>query len=188
MWHKGADDTMLNPIFWKKVQGQNILGGNRLQNAKYLVSKCCLKWKPMVTKHHTIRLIIIEQDTSGETIGNNKWHSTQDLRTPQTQSYRLWWGAASPILNDTPCVCIYTSYNQKSYKECIRMDNFIWTQVSGRKQRLSGGNTSSNPNVTVLIPRPVIVINWMERVCQRHWCNHTPTLLFESKTHKSINS
>ena len=40
---------MLNPMFWKKVQGQNILGDERLQNAKYLVSKCCLKRIPMVT-------------------------------------------------------------------------------------------------------------------------------------------
>ena len=30
---------------------------------------------------------------------------------------RLWSGAASPIPNDTPCVCIYTSYNPNSYKE-----------------------------------------------------------------------
>ena len=34
---KGSDGTMLNPIFWKKVQGQNILGGEWLQNTKYLV-------------------------------------------------------------------------------------------------------------------------------------------------------
>ena len=25
MWYKGADGTMLNPIFWKKVQGKNSL-------------------------------------------------------------------------------------------------------------------------------------------------------------------
>ena len=46
---KGSDGTMLNPIFWKKVQGQNILGGERLQNAKYLASKSCLKQIPKVT-------------------------------------------------------------------------------------------------------------------------------------------
>ena len=27
---KGSDGTMLNPIFWKKVQGQKILGGEGL--------------------------------------------------------------------------------------------------------------------------------------------------------------
>ena len=31
--------------------------------------------------------------------------------SPEIQSNRMWWGAASPILNDTPVVCIYTSYN-----------------------------------------------------------------------------
>ena len=45
----------------------------------------------------------------------------------QKQSYRLWWDAASPILNDTPCVCIYTPYNQNSYKECIRIDKYALT-------------------------------------------------------------
>ena len=46
---KGSNGTMLNPIFWKKVQGKNILGGERLQNTKHLVSKCCLKQIPNVT-------------------------------------------------------------------------------------------------------------------------------------------
>ena len=58
-------------------------------------------------KHPSISLFIIEQDTIGETKENNKLHSTQEPRTPKTQSYRLWWGAASPILNDTPCVCTH---------------------------------------------------------------------------------
>ena len=36
---KGSDGSMLNPIFWYKVQGQNTLWSERLQNAKYLESK-----------------------------------------------------------------------------------------------------------------------------------------------------
>ena len=32
--------------------------------------------------------------------------------SPEIQSYRTWWGATSPILNDTPVVCIYTSFNR----------------------------------------------------------------------------
>ena len=51
---------MLNLIFWKKVQG-----GERLQNTKYLVSKCCLK-NTNGHKHPSISLFIIEQDTIGE--------------------------------------------------------------------------------------------------------------------------
>ena len=45
-------------------------------------------------KHPSIILFIIERGTIGETKENNKWHSTQQPRTPQQQSYRLWWGAA----------------------------------------------------------------------------------------------
>ena len=59
-----------------------------------------------VHKHPSISLFIIEQDTIGET-EENKWHSTQEPLPPKKQSYRLWRGAASPIQNDTPCVCIY---------------------------------------------------------------------------------
>ena len=46
---KGSDGNMLNPIFWKKVRGKNIIGGERLQNTKYLESKCCLRQMPKVT-------------------------------------------------------------------------------------------------------------------------------------------
>ena len=34
-------------------------------------------------EHPGIRLFIIEQDTIGETRENNKWHLTQEQRTPQ---------------------------------------------------------------------------------------------------------
>ena len=50
----------------------------------------------------------------------------------------------------------------------------------------SGGNISSNPQVSAPVPRPVV--NGMERMCQRHGSDKTPTLLFESKTDMSINS
>ena len=106
----------------RRSRGKNILGGERLQNAKYLV---LLKINTNGHKHPSFSLFIIEQDTIGEN-KKKKWHSTQEPRSPQ--SYRLWWGAASPILNDTPCVCIYTSYNPNSYKECIRTGNYISTQ------------------------------------------------------------
>ena len=36
--------------------------------------------------------------------------------SPEIQSYRMWWGAASTILNDTPVVCIYTSYTRTHIK------------------------------------------------------------------------
>ena len=46
------------------------------------------------------------------------------------------------------------------------------------KPRSSGGNTSSNPQVSARIPRPAF--NGMERICQRHGCNqnsHAPVLV-----------
>ena len=51
---------------------------------------------------------------------------------------------------------------------------------------ISGGNTSYNPLVSAPVPRPVI--NRMERMCQRHGSDQTPTHPFESKNHLSINS
>ena len=122
---------MLNPIFWKKVQGQKHPGRWEIVERKIPSVKMLFKTNTNGHKHPIISLIIIEQDAMGET-KENKWHLTQEPRTPKKQSYRLWWGAASPILTVTPCACIYTSYNQNSYKECIRIDKYkliqsFWT-------------------------------------------------------------
>ena len=46
---------------------------------------------------------------------------------------------------------------------------YVINGVHGPEQRSSGGNTSSNPQVSALIPRPAF--NRMERVCQRHVTN-----------------
>ena len=48
----------------------------------------------------------------------------------------------------------------------------------------SRGNTSSKPQVSALVPRPVV--NGMWRMCQRHGSDQTPALLFESKNHVDI--
>ena len=128
MWHKGFDGTMFNPMFWKKVQGQKHPGSWEIEERKTPSVKMLFKTNTNGHKHPSISLIIIEQNTIGETKENNKWHSTQEPRTPNNQSYWLWWGAASPILDDTPCVCIYSSYNQNSYKECMHKGKYISTQ------------------------------------------------------------
>ena len=55
---------------------------------------------------------------------------------------------------------------------------YIINGVHGPEPRSSGGNTSSNPQVSALIPRPAF--NGMERVCQRHRSNqnsHPPVLV-----------
>ena len=46
---------------------------------------------------------------------------------------------------------------------------FIINGVHGPESRSSGGNTSSNPQVSALIARPAF--NGMERMCQRHGSN-----------------
>ena len=49
--------------------------------------------------------------------------------------------------------------------------------VHGPEPRSSGGNTSSNPQVSALFPRPAF--DGMERLCQRHGSNQNshPTVL-----------
>ena len=52
--------------------------------------------------------------------------------------------------------------------------------VHGPEPRSSGGNTSSNPQVSALISRPAL--NGMKRMCQRHGRNHNshPPVLFRN--------
>ena len=52
---------------------------------------------------------------------------------------------------------------------------YIINGVHGQEPRSSGGNTSSNSQVSALIPRPAF--NGMERVCQRHGSNQNSHLL-----------
>ena len=60
-------------------------------------------------KHPSIRLIK-QQDTIGKPKKTKSAFSPGTAHSPEIQSYRTWWGAASPILNDTPVV--YTTYNR----------------------------------------------------------------------------
>ena len=55
---------------------------------------------------------------------------------------------------------------------------YIINGVHGPEPWSSGGNTSSNPQVPALIPRPAF--NGIERICQRHGSNqksHPPVLV-----------
>ena len=104
-----------------------------IADRKMLIVKMLLKTNTNGDKHPSISLYIIEQETIDETKENNNWHSTQEPRTLPKQSYRLWWGAASPILNDTPCVCIYATYNQNSDKECIHVCKYIYQHISQKQ-------------------------------------------------------
>ena len=182
---KGSDGTMLNPIFWKKVQGQKHPGRWWIVEHQIPSIKVLFKTNTKSHKHPGIKLLSSESKT--QLVNQRKQKvafNPGTTHTPEIQSYRMWWGAASPIPNDTPVVCIYTSYN-RTHIENAYIDTYSH-KASGRKERSSGGNTSSNPQVSAPFPRPVV--NGMERMCQRHGSDWTPTFLFESKNHVSINS
>ena len=106
------------------------MGGERLQNTKYLVSKCCLKQIPKVTS-----ILVIDHLSESKTqlvnqrkqkVAFNPWTA----HSPEIQSYKMWWGAASPILNGTPVVCIYTSYSRNHIKN-VYIYIYINTELLG---------------------------------------------------------
>ena len=60
---KGSDGTMLNPIFWKKVQGQKHPRRWEIAERQIPSIKMLFKTNTKGHKHPSIRLLIIEQDT-----------------------------------------------------------------------------------------------------------------------------
>ena len=58
-------------------------------------------------KHPSIKLLSSESKT--QLVNQRKQKvafNPGTAHSPEIQSYRMWWGAASPILNDAPVVCI----------------------------------------------------------------------------------
>ena len=67
MWLNGVSDgTMLNPTFWKKVQGQKHAGRWEIAERQIPSIKMLLKTNTKGHKHPSIRLFIKEQDTIGK--------------------------------------------------------------------------------------------------------------------------
>ena len=62
---------------------------------------------------------------------------------------------------------------------------YLINRVHGQEPRSSEGNTSSNPQVSVLIPR--LAFSGMARICQRHGVIRIPILQFSSVNHYVIN-
>ena len=111
---------MLNPIFWKKAQGQKHPGRWEIVECQIPSIKMLFKTNTKGHKHPSIRLYIIEQHTCGKPKKTKSGIQPRNAHSPEIESYRMWWGAAPPILNDTPVVCIYTSYN-RTHKKCTRI-------------------------------------------------------------------
>ena len=105
---------MLNPIFWKKVQGQKHPGRWGIVEHQIPSIKVLFKTNTKGHKHPSIRLLSKSQTKLVNQRKQKVAFSPGTAHSPEIQSYRTWWGAASPILNDTPVVYIYiyTSYNR----------------------------------------------------------------------------
>ena len=93
---------MFKPIFWKKVPGQAQPGWWEIAEHHVPSIKVLFKTNTKSNKHPSSRLFIREQDTIG--------------KPKKTKSGIQPRGAASPVLNDTPVVCIYMSYNRTHIK------------------------------------------------------------------------
>ena len=104
---------MLNPIFWKKVQGQKHPGRWGIVEHQIPSIKVLFKTNTKSHKHPGIKLLSSESKT--QLVNQRKQKvafNPGTTHSPELQSYIMWWGAASPILNDTPVVCIYTCNNR----------------------------------------------------------------------------
>ena len=181
---KGSDGVMLNPIFWKKVQGPKHPGRWGIVEHQTPSIKVLFKTNTKSHKHPDIRLLSSESKT--QLVNQRKQKVALNPETehsPEIQSYRIWWGAASPILNDTPVVCIYTSYN-RTHRKCI----YIYIYIYILTRSIWAG--------TYVIRRKPIIQPTGFGACSSTCCqwhvpapesDQTPTLLLESKNHVPIN-
>ena len=129
---KGSYGTILNLIFWKKVQGQKHPGRWGIVEHQIPGIKMLFKTNTKSHKHPGIKLLSSESKT--QLVNERKQKvafNPETAHSPEIQSYRMWWGAASPILNDTPVVCIYTSYNrthiENAYIYIYILTQSFWT-------------------------------------------------------------
>ena len=103
---------MLNPIVWKKAQGQKHPGRWGIVEHQIPSIKVLFKTNTKGHKHPSIRLLSKNKTQLVNQRKQKVAFRPGTAHFPEIQSYRTWWGAASPILNDTPVVCIYTSYKR----------------------------------------------------------------------------
>ena len=114
---------MLNPIFWKKVQRQKHPGMWGIVEHQIPSIKVLFKTNIKGQKHPSIRLLWKRKTQLVNQRKQKVAFSPGTAHSPEIQSYRTWWGAASPILNDTPVVYIYTSYNRNHIRNAYIYNN-----------------------------------------------------------------
>ena len=98
---------MLNPIFSKKVQGQKHPGRLGIVEHQIPCIKVLFKTNTKGHKHPSIRLISKSKTQLVNQRKQKVAFSPATAHSREIQSYRTWWGAALPILDDTPVVYIY---------------------------------------------------------------------------------
>ena len=109
MWHKGVRWHHLE----SDIQGQKHPGRWGIVEHQIPSIKVLFKINAKSHKHPGIKLLSSESKT--QLVNQRKQKvafNPGTVHTPEIQSYKMWWGAASPILNDTPVACIYTSDNR----------------------------------------------------------------------------
>ena len=104
---RGSVSTVLNSIFSKKVQGQKQSGRLGIVEHQIPSIKVLFKTDTKGHKHPSIRLLSKSKTQLVNQRKQKVAFSPGTAHSPEIQSYRTWWGAASPILNDTPVVYIY---------------------------------------------------------------------------------
>ena len=128
---------MLNPIFSKKVQGQKHPGRWEIVEHQIPSIKVLFKTNTKGHKHPSIRLLSKSKTQLVNQRKQKVAFSPGTAHFPEIQSYRTWWGAASPIMNDTPVV--YTSYkrtrirNAYIYIHILTQSFWTGTKVIRRK-------------------------------------------------------
>ena len=121
---------MLNPIFWKKVQWQKLPGRWAIAEHQIPSIKVLFEINTKSHQHPSVRPFIREQDTIGKPKKRKSGIQPTTVHSPEIQSYSIWWGAASPILNDTPVVCIYirpiTELLKNAYICLLLLISMLW--------------------------------------------------------------
>ena len=157
---KGSDCTTLNPIFWKNVQGQKHRGRWEIAGRKISSVKMLFKTNTNGHKHPSIR-------------------ARHDWWNQRKQQVAFNTGTAHSQKADCDGMQLHQYWTTLPvYKYILTQNIWTGTKVIKRKhivQPIGFGAYSSTSYM-------------MERMCQLHGSNQTPTFLFESKTHESINS
>ena len=110
---KGSDGTMLNPIFWKNVQRQKHPGRWEIAEHQIPNIKKLFKTNTKGHKHPSIRLFIKGQDTIGKPKKTKSSIQPRNRALPRNSPIIC---DGVQLLNNTPVVCLYTSYNRTHIK------------------------------------------------------------------------